>query len=100
MTKIYKKLFTSVLQEKSLTVSKNGTITIAPDSGCDGLTKAVLTVDVGSTSGVYLPDIQAPSFAIRDIVVVDFDSDEAVLSITMVPINDSAVDVAIITEGE
>lgn len=35
-----------VLQEKATTVSANGTVELAPDSGYDGLSKATVTVSV------------------------------------------------------
>lgn len=58
-------------EEKSVTITKNGTQSITPSSGYDGLSKVDVTVNVASTSG----KTQIPNgfrFTDGDIAQVDF----------------------------
>lgn len=45
------------LEEKSVTITENGTTNVAPDTGYDGLNNVEITVNVGSSSKPVLPDI-------------------------------------------
>ena len=61
------------LQSKSVTYTANGTATITPDSGYDGLSSVDVTVDVsggGSSGGGYLKGVRLKSITLQ-ITLID-----------------------------
>ena len=60
------------LQSKSVTYTANGTSTITPDEGYDGLSSVDVTVDVsggGSSGGGYLKDIYLENINVQLILI-------------------------------
>ena len=60
------------LQSKSVTYTANGTSTITPDEGYDGLSSVDVTVDVsggGSSGGGYLKDIYLENISVQLILI-------------------------------
>ena len=60
------------LQSKSVTYTENGTATITPDSGYDGLSSVDVTVDVsggGSSGGGYLKDVYLENIGVQLILI-------------------------------
>ena len=58
----------SEVQEKIVNISKNGTTTVAPDTGYDGLSKVTITTNVPSSPGGNVGDV---SFIDYDGTVVE-----------------------------
>lgn len=62
------------LQSKSVTYTANGTSTITPDEGYDGLSSVNVTVDVsggGSSGGGYLKDMQLENIPQVAFILID-----------------------------
>ena len=62
------------LQSKSVTYTANGTSTITPDEGYDGLSSVNVTVDVsggGSSGGGYLKDMQLENIPNVAFILID-----------------------------
>lgn len=58
------------LQEKTIEITKNGTITITPDAGYDGFSKLVLTINVA------IEQLEAPTNVTVNAAALTFDSVE------------------------
>ena len=70
------------LQSKSVTYTSNGTATITPDAGYDGLSSVDVTVDVASGGGVETCTLTTSTFGIASHGIIYACSGDTLIEIT------------------